>query len=601
MSTEYSLKMEITFTFDIVDYCVGMYAEQTAFANKEHDKWKTITHVEFKEKVYDFAYGLITLGVNSLENVATIFSSNCYEWNIIDMALALTGAVHVPVYPTISDSDYLYILNQTEVSMVFVSDQGLYNKVVRLKDEIPSLKKVFSIKQLPNVDNWELILQLGKDHKDECLSQLETRRRFITVDDTVTIIYTSGTTGFPKGVMLTHRNLVSNMCAAAKMQPIGNGQKVISFLPLCHVYERTGIYQFQYKGTAIYYAENLKSITQNFREIHPHGTTVVPRILEKILKGVMTNATNSHFIKHAFIKWTIKFGFRYKPNARRGFIYKLQHRLADIAVYRHIRTLLGGQLIFVGCGGAHLRKQVERFFWAAGIPVYQGYGLTETSPLVSLNYPGKKHFKLGTTGPILDEVEVKFTNEGEILCKGPNVMKGYYKQDELTNKTIVDGWLHTGDIGKIVKKRYLRIIGRKKQMFKTSYGKYIVPQAIENKFGSSPVIDHIIVIGEGEHCAAAVICPNFQFLKLKLNTATHSNQELIEMSETRRMIQKEISNVNRQLGKTEQLKKFLVVPDEWSVKTGEISATLKIKRNIIQNKYRRQIFDLYKDESIDSF
>lgn len=570
------------------------------FYRKVGRKWQPISCKDYIATVDILARGLLALGIDKGENVATIFSYNCPQWNFIDMALAKIGAVHVPIYPTISDSDYLYILNQIEAQLVIASDQIIYNKISGLQKELPSLEKIFTIENLPNVDNFDELIQLGFGVSKEFQKLFTERVKSNSPSDVTSIVYTSGSTGFPKGAMLTHKNLVTNMYVAAAIQPLGIGKRVMSFLPLCHVYERTANYQFQLKGAQIYYSENLKSLTKNMKEVKPHGLTVVPRLLEKVIKYVMVSTRKGNIFVRLYVRWAIRFGFRYRPyRKKRSMFYRLRYRLANITIFRMVRASFGGKIQYIGCGGAHLNKKIERFFWAANMPVYQGYGLTECSPLVSLNYPGKGNYWIGSVGKVVDGVKVKIASDGEILCKGANVMQGYYKQETLTKETIIEGWLHTGDIGSFLGDKYLRITGRKKQMFKTSYGKYIVPQAIENKFLGSALIDYLVVIGEGKHCAAAIISPNFYYLQKSFDKKNrYSNQKLIELQVVKRAIRKEVDEVNKELGKTERIQKHLIVGDIWSVETGELSPTLKIKRNIILKKYNRQIHLLYRDESL---
>jgi long-chain acyl-CoA synthetase len=577
-----------------------LFGEKPAFYLKVGRKWQPISSKDYTATIDILSLGLLTLGIKKGENIATIFTYNCPQWNFIDMALAKIGAVHVPVYPSISDSDYLYILNQAKVRYVIASDQVLYNKLTRLQKEIPTLEKVITIENLPNVDSYDELIQLGFGASTEIQNLLDERVLSNKPDDIVTIIYTSGSTGLPKGAMLTHTNLVTNMYAAAAIQPLGKGHRVMSFLPLCHVYERTANYQFQFKGATIYYCENLKSLTTNMREVKPHGITVVPRLLEKVIKFVMVNTRKGSFLVRMVVRWSIRFGFKFKPYRKHStFWYRIRYKLADLFIFRSVRASFGGRLRYIGCGGAPINEKVERFFWAAKMPVYQGYGLSECSPLVALNFPGRGNYWIGTVGPVIEDVEVKIAHDGEILCKGPNVMKGYFLMDELTGKTIVNGWLHTGDIGKLVRNKYLKITGRKKQMFKTSYGKYIVPQAIESKFVGSDIIDYLVVIGEGKHCAAAIISPNFPNLRKNYDKQNKlSNAKLIEMPTVKKAIRKEIDTVNKTLGKTERIQKHLIVPDAWSAETGELSPTLKIKRNLIQKKYKRQIHLLYRMDSI---
>ena len=582
------------------EYCSKQYSESPIFYLKVGRKWQAITSKDYIATVNTLVYGLLTLGIQKGENVATIFNYNCPQWNFLDMALAKIGAVHVPVYPTISDSDYLYILNQIGSRIVFASDQVIYNKLTRLQNELQALEKIITITNLPNVESYDELIQLGFGASREMRGLSEERMQSNDPGDVVTIIYTSGSTGFPKGAMLTHTNLVSNMFAAAAIQPLGKGHRVMSFLPLCHVYERTANYQFQLKGATIYYCENIKSLTNNMREIRPNGITVVPRLLEKVIKFVLVNTRKGNMFVKMVVRWAIRFGFRFKPyREKKSLFYQFKYRLADLILYRMVRSSFGGRIKYIGCGGAPLNDKVERFFWAAKMPVFEGYGLSECSPLVALNYPGKKNYWIGSVGPVVDGVKVKIAGDGEILCKGPNVMKGYFMQEDLTKKTIKDGWLHTGDIGRIVKNRYLKITGRKKQMFKTSYGKYIVPQAIESKFVGSEVIDYLVVIGEGKHCAAAVISPVFTYLKKHFDPKNKlSNAKLVELPAAKKAIKKEIDKVNKELGKTERIQKHLIVPDVWSAESGELSPTLKIKRNIILKKYRKQILLLYRMDSI---
>ncbi len=541
----------------------------------------------------------MALGIQKEEPVVSIFSNNCPEWNFIDMALAKMGAIHVPIYSTLSDSDYLYILNQTKVRYIIVSDQIIYNKLSVLQKDIPSLETIYTVESLPNIHNLDELMQLGISSRN-VKSIFAKRKGEISEDDVVTIVYTSGSTGLPKGVMLTHKNIISNMYASANCMPLNHKHKVMSFLPLCHVYERTANYLFQYLGISIYYCENLKSISGNLKEIMPHGITVVPRLLEKVIKLVAIKSRKGNFLIRLIVRSAMSFGFRYRPyHTKETLLYKLGYYFADLALYRFVRNNFGGKIKYIGCGGAHLNSKVTRFFWAARMPVFEGYGLTECSPLVALNHPGKENFWLGTVGPVIPGMDVKIANDGEILCKGPNVMKGYFCQEELTRKSIVDGWLNTGDVGILVKGKYLKITGRKKQMFKTSYGRYIVPQAIESKFVGSDIIDYIMIVGEGKHCAAAIISPVFANLRKVVDTPNKpSNEKLIEMSLVKNLIQKEIDHVNKNLGKTERIRKHLIVAEEWSVETGELSPTLKIKRNLILKKYSKQIQSLYRKDSL---
>jgi long-chain acyl-CoA synthetase len=592
--------MQLKRTFELIDHCLSHYPNEDLLYRRRNGVWVPLTSNELSAQVNYLSAALLSEGIKNNENVATIFSYNSCEWNIIDLAIAQIGAVHLPVYPTISDSDYLFILNQAEIRTIFVSDQVIYNKISGLLRDLPILETIISIEKLSNVKYFEDLIIYGKEIFNSQKKQIAIRRKKIQAESVCSIIYTSGTTGFPKGVMLTHENLCTNLMAAASLQPVEKGEKVLSFLPLCHAYERMAVYQSLYKGIKVYYADSFKSILIDMRDVQPHGTTVVPRILEKIVKGVLTNAKESFLIKRWIMKWSVEFGFKYRIYKRKGFIRRFKLFLADKFVYRHVRALLGGKLKYVGCGGAPVIKEIERFFWAAGIPVYEGYGLTECSPLVALNYEGRNNVVVGTVGPVIPDVEVKIAADGEILVRGPNLMKGYYKNPELTEQTILDGWLHTGDLGRFLADRFLKIKGRKKEMFKTSYGKYIVPQAIESKFAESMIIDRIMIIGEGKHCAAAIVSPDFKYFREVFKMETDlGNIELVNSPELSGLIAKEISKVNRQLGKTEQIKKYFIVADNWTPESGEISATQKLKRNIILHKYSLHIHDLFKEDSFD--
>jgi long-chain acyl-CoA synthetase len=592
--------MTLERNFDIIEHFLENFPGKPLFHVKRAGKWTYITSDEFAEKVNHLSLFLLMSGVRKDEIVATIFSYNSYEWNIIDLALSQIGAVHLPVYPTLSDSDYLFILNQAEVRWVFLTDQPIYNKLTLLLHELPMLENIISIEKLPNLEHFQKLLQSAIPKKNELIASLQQKKKNAQPSNVCTIIYTSGTTGFPKGVMLTHRNICSNILAAANLHPLGYGNSVLSFLPLCHMYERIAVYQFLYKGVEVYYAESLKATMVNMREVQPDGTTVVPRVLEKIVSGIYARSHRSNIFIRRFVHWGLRHGFNYKPYATLRWPGKMFHFFADLFIYSSIRAQLGGKMKYIGCGGAPTPARILNFFWACGIPVFEGYGLTECSPLVSLNYPGEKNIINGTVGPTVNEVQVRISEDNEILVKGPNVMKAYFKNPELTNQTLVDGWLHTGDLGVIIKSRYIKIVGRKKEMFKTSYGKYIVPQAIENMFTTSPVIDHIVVIGEGKHCAAAIISPNFPYCRhTLLKQINLSNRELIEKAEVRRAIHKEIENVNHKLGKTEQIRKYLIVPDNWAIETGELSATQKLRRNIISTKYASSIREMYHDDSLE--
>lgn len=590
---------DIRFTFELPEYCSRRYSNSPAFYFKERNKWQSFSYNDYSKNSEEIALGLIREGVQKGENVATIFNFNCPQWNFIDMALSMVGAVHVPVYPTISDSDYLFILHQIKSRFIFISDGFIYKKLVTLKSQFDFSFKIVSAKKIERVEHWTNLLINQEEERNRYVKLLKERKSKALPHDVVSIVYTSGTTGFPKGVMLTHNNMVTNSKAAASLQPLGQGNRILSFLPLCHIYERTANYQFQLKGAVLYYCDTLKSLMPVMMEIRPHGITVVPRVLEKIIKMLLMASKKRNIFIRLIIRQAIRFGFRFRPYRNFQLLYRIRHKLGNLILFQKVRHSMGGRLIYIGCGGAPINTKIKRFFWAAKMPVYEGYGLTECSPLVALNSPGKGNHFLSSVGPVIPGVEVKLAKDNEILCKGPNVTPGYYKLEELSAQTIVDGWVYTGDTGYFVHDKFLQITGRKKQMFKTSFGKYIVPQAIENKFVDCPFIENIMIIGEGQYCAAAIISPNFEYFRKnfsKLQMLTE--RKMIKSLEIRQEIEKEIAKVNRQLGKTEQVKKYLLVADRWSPKTGELSPTLKIKRNIILQKYKQKIKELYSNDSL---
>lgn len=586
----------IRFTYELPAYCSQKYSDLHAFSEKINRKWHEYTFNDYKNISEKIAVSFLKLGIRKGENVATVFNYNCPQWNFIDMALAIVGAVHVPIYPTISDSDYLYILNQIESRFVIISDKNIFNRISEISNQLHYSLSFFSVRKFSGATHWKDLVNIPDDYQSQ---KLEERKRSIREDDVVSIVYTSGTTGFPKGVELSHRNIVSNLLAAAKLQPLGKGDRILSFLPLCHVYERTANYQFTFKGASIHYCDSYKALMHVMKEVKPHGTTVVPRLLEKIIKMVKTDAEKRNLFIRLFVKWSVSMGLRYNPHRKKHFFLLLSYKIVYLAVFQKLKKLMGGNLRYIGCGGAPINYKIKSFFWAAQMPVYEGYGLTECSPLVALNSPVDNLHYIKSVGPVIPGVEVKLASDGEILCKGPNVTSSYYKMERVTQETFENGWLKTGDLGKFVQGNFLQIVGRKKQMFKTSFGKYIVPQAIEKKFTESFAIDHLVVVGEGKYCAAAIISPNFEYFR---NTVPEmkflSNKKIAKSEIVRKHITNEIQQVNKKLGKTEQIRKFLIVQDKWSTNSGELSPTLKIKRNIIQYKYKRQIEQLFKEDAI---
>ena len=487
-------------------------------------------------------------------------------------------------------------LEHSEVKLIILGNKTIYNKVSPIASKIHGLKEIYSFDQVDGVKSFDEIIETGKKNADKYKDELETIKKNISPEDLVTIIYTSGTTGNSKGVMLSHNNLVKNAITTSKAHHLGYGNRAISFLPLCHVYERMVNYHFQYKGISIYYVENMGTVSETVKEIKPHIFNTVPRLLEKIYDNIIGKGRNLPWLKKKIFFWAVNLGLKFKLKGNSQF-YKFRLKIARKLIFSKWQEALGGELQVLVSGGAALQSRLEKIFWAAGIPVIQGYGLTETSPVIAVNPFRIDEIGFGTCGPVIEGVEVRIAEDGEILCKGVNVMMGYYKAPELTAEMIdKDGWLHTGDIGVIEDGKFLRITDRKKEMFKLSAGKYIAPQVIENKLKESFFIEQTMVIGENEKFASAILSPNFTFLhdwcslhKIQFR----DNNDLIELPEVIERFNREVKEVNKYLGEHEQIKRFRLVTEEWSPLTGELSPTLKLKRNYLAARYKNIIAEIY--------
>jgi long-chain acyl-CoA synthetase len=588
--------MNVTRTFDLLERYKEKYSEKNdALAGKKNGNWEKYSSHDYINNANWISYGLMSMGLKKGDMVATV-SNNRPEWNMMDMGLSQAGLVHVPIYPTISVEDYDYILNHCEPKLLVVSDKLLYEKLKPLAEKVKSIKGIYSYNSIENAPNWREILDAGKENEDKYKDELEKVKETIDPDDTVTLIYTSGTTGNPKGVMLSHNNLVTNFTTTAGVHPLGHESKILSFLPLSHVYERMVNYHFQYKGMSIYYAENMGTIVQDVKEIQPQIFNSVPRLLERVYDRIIGKGKDLKGVKKNIFFWAVNLGFKFNPNGNSA-AYNFKLKIADKLVFSKWREALGGKLEIVVSGGAALQPRLAHIFWAAGIKVLEGYGLTETSPVIAVNNLTRREIMFGTVGPVIDGVEVKIAEDGEILCKGPNIMKGYYKAPELTAEVMdEEGWFHTGDIGTLVNGKFLKITDRKKEMFKLSSGKYIAPQVIENKMKESFFIENAMVIGENEKFASALISPNFEFLHnwaSRHDIKFRDNKELINLKEVNQRFQKEINEINKKIGQTEHVKRFRIVGDEWSPQTGEMSPTLKLKRRVLYNKYSDLIEDIY--------
>jgi long-chain acyl-CoA synthetase len=593
--------MEITRTFDILEnYKLNYSGKQNAFIGKEKGFWKKYSADDYINNAYNISFGLLSLGLKKGDKVATI-SNNRPEWNFMDMGLSQAGIIHVPIYPTISNEDYNYILNHCDPRLIIVSDNVLYQRIQPIAGNIPGIKDIYSFNEIDGVRNWKEIIKLGKKNRNKYDTDLKNIKESIKPDETVTLLYTSGTTGHPKGVLLSHNNIISNIKSLSKVFHFNETQRTLSFLPINHIFERTVNYYFQNNGLSIYYAENLGTITDNLREVKPHVFITVPRLLEKVYDKIITKGRELIGIKKQIFFWAIRLGLRYKLNKENGWFYHLKLRIADKLVFTKWREALGGNVDLIVSGGATLQSRLARIFNAAGITLIEGYGLTETSPVIAVNNITTNEIKIGTVGPPLNGVDVKISDDGEILCKGPNIMQGYYKNPELTNQVIdKEGWFHTGDIGIFEDNKYLKITDRKKEIFKLSSGKYVSPQVIENKFKESNYIEQIMVVGENQKFASALISPNFPFLHnwCSANGINYrDNNELIQNEKIIQIYQKEINNLNKQLGLAEKIKRFRLVREEWSPLTGELSPTLKLKRKYLIEKYGAVLKEIFSVEN----
>lgn len=589
--------MDVTRTFDLLGYGKEKYPRADVLAAKYNGAWKKFSTDEFIETVNHFSYGLLAMGVSKGDKIATIFSNNLPEWNFTDMGLAQIGAVHVPVYPTLSDYDHSLILAHSDAKYIIVSDKTIYDKIQPLTEDISAIKDIYCVERSNGIPCWEDIVNLGKNNAEKYAGELVQVKKSINPDDLLTIIYTSGTTGTPKGVMLSHRNILSNSIATAPIQPMDYGDKALSFLPLCHVYERMMSYHALYKGISMYYAENLTTVIDNIRELKPNGFNTVPRLLEKVYLAIISKGKDLGGIRKKIFFWALNLGTRYEIKNRSVF-YNFQLWIADKLVFNKWRAAIGGNVKVIVSGGSSLQSRLSKVFWAAGIPVLEGYGLTETSPVIAVSHYHPERFKFGTVGPVLEGVLVKIGDDGEILCKSPGLMLGYYKDEKYTRGVIdEDGWFHTGDIGELDDNKFLKITDRKKEIFKLSGGKYIAPQVIENKFKASSFVEQIMVVGENEKFTGAVISPNFVYLHfwaLKHKVHFRDNMELIKNPLVIARVQKEIDTINATLGQVEQIKQFRLVTEEWSQATGELSPTLKLKRKILLTKYCKLLEGMYR-------
>ena len=582
--------VNITRLFDFPYYQLEKFNSiPDALVTKQNGVWNKTSTEEYIAQSNTISRALIKMGIQKNDKIAIISSNNRTEWHIMDIGVLQTGAQTVPIYPTIGEEDYEYILNHSGSILCFVSDIEVYNKVKNIQANVPALKEVYSFNEIEGCENWTSLLTLGADTSNQDV--VEDRKNNVTTQDLATIIYTSGTTGKPKGVMLSHQNIVSNVLNSAPRIPFEPGKNTaLSFLPICHIFERMILYLYQYYGVSVYFGESIEKISDNIKEVRPNVITAVPRLLEKVYDKIYAKGAELTGIKKALFFWAINLGLRYEPYGANGFWYELQLKIARKLIFSKWKEGLGGNLDLMASGSAALQPRLTRVFAAAEIPVMEGYGLTETSPVISVNDMRNKGFKIGTVGKLIDGVEVKIAEDGEILCKGPNVMMGYYKDEEKTKEALANGYFHTGDIGNIDAEGFLKITDRKKEMFKTSGGKYIAPQLIENTMKQSRFIEQIMVIGDGEKMPAAFIQPSFEFIKEweKLHgiEVDKTNQEIISNPKVIARIQEEVDHLNAKFGNWEKIKRFELTPDVWSIDGGQLTPTLKLRRKIVLEMYK---------------
>lgn len=580
--------------FDLAYLQLEKYPNLNMFASKKEGKWQFLSTQAFLDETVRVSKALIHLGVGKGDKVALV-TENRVEWNIIDIAVQQIGGVLVAVYPNISTNDYKYIFNDAQIKFAFVSSEEIYHKIDVLREDLLLLKEMYTFNEVEGALNWNVIFDFQETNETETL---KARSEAVTSEDLLTLIYTSGTTGNPKGVMLTHGNMIAEVTGTSFSTPTTDYDRALTFLPVCHAYERMFHYIYLNKGNTIYFAESIDALGENLKEVKPHIFGAVPRVLEKIYNKIMASGNSLTGLKKKIFFWSIAVGEKYEIE-NRSFIYNIQLAIARKLVFNKWVKALGGEVKGCTVGSAAMQERLLRLFLAAGIPLLEGYGLTEASPCVAVNCL-KRGMKIGTVGPLLINAEAKIAEDGEILIRGGMVMKGYYNQPEETAKVLIDGWLHTGDIGELVDGKYLRITDRKKEIFKTSGGKYIIPQQMENKFGESKYIEQIMVIGEGEKFPSAFIVPSYSEMLAwakykKLSEATLMKEAFLTSKVVKDKLMKEVGKINQEFGHWEQLKEIAILPHEFTVESGELTPTLKFKRKIILQKYKTAYDSIYKE------
>ncbi len=584
---------DIKRVFDLLPYNHKKYHQSDVLATKVNQKWVKYSSADFIKIADEISFGLLQLGIKKDDKIA-IMSPNRPEWNFCDFGIMQIGATQVPMYPTLAKNDIKFIITDADIKIIFVSDKAIFDKVNSIKTDLNVDLKIFSFDKLENINHWQEVIDLGKQHNQQ---DLQAYRDKITGDDLLTLIYTSGTTGTPKGVMLTHNNLISNVLYSSKLYPTGV-KRALSFLPLSHIFERMVCYMYIYLGVSVYYAENMDTIVANLAEVKPHCFTTVPRLLEKVYDRIVAKGHELTGIKKSLFFWALDLAHKYEMDGKNGIWYEFKLKIARKLIFSKWRDALGGEILVIVSGGAALQERLARVFWGADIKVLEGYGLTETSPVIAVNGPEKGQTKFGTVGKVLENLEVKIAEDGEILCKGPSIMKGYYNRPDATEEALTDGgWFHTGDIG-VYKDGFLAITDRKKEVFKTAGGKYIAPQILENKLKESVYIEQVLVIGENRRFPSALIVPNFEKLKdwaAKNNITETDNKKLIGLKEVCDKVWTEVERLNKDFGNWEKVKKIALLPAEFTIDGGEMTPKLSLKRKVILQKYHDIVEKIYNE------
>ncbi|MCB0516227.1 MAG: long-chain fatty acid--CoA ligase [Chitinophagales bacterium] len=579
--------------FDIPYYQLEKYPQEDALAAKENNVWRKYSTAEVVKLINQTSLGLLKFGLKQGDTIA-IIANNRPEWNIVDQAALQIGVIVVPIYPTISIEEFRFIFNDASVKVAFVSDKTLLDKVRSFKEDVPSLGKILTFDTIEGATNWDEIKKLGLNGPFDDVDKI---KKNIDPKNVATIIYTSGTTGLPKGVMLSHNNIVSNIHSVMPVIPLNKDVRTLSFLPLCHIFERMVSYTYMATGCSIYYAQNMDTIGEDLKDVKPHFFTTVPRLLEKVYDKIMAKGEELTGIKKKLFYWAIDLGLEYDHKGKSPFYYA-QLNIARKLVFSKWKEALGGEIKGICTGAAALQFRLEKIFNAAGIPVRQGYGLTETSPALCINRFDEINTKMGTVGMAVPDVTIKINPEnGEILAKGDNIMMGYYNRPDATAEVIdADGWFHTGDVGELVDGKYLKITDRIKQLFKTSGGKYVAPQPIENKFVESTFIEQIMITGNDEKFVGALIVPSFEALKVyckEKGIPNDSPETMIKQEAVKALYQSICDEYNPHFGKIEQVKRFKLLPKEWTIDGGELTPTLKVKRKKVLDKYAAEIAEIY--------